>query len=357
VTPMPGNILALTRYDRLGASSRVRVLQYLPYLESKGIKVDAHPLFTAEDLRRLYKESRRPLGRLAAALSKRISTILRNQSSDVLWLQQELFPFLPFGIEAALLGTRRLVIDFDDAHHLYYKDTPAPFGFLYRNKIERLMQRADIVVVGSPMMADVARQAGAKDVRLVHSAVDTSSFPASVPDSEPFTVGWIGTPMTAMQSFHLIREPLARFLAETNARGLFIGMDADQFPDLPGDRLPWSEATEHDALPRVSVGLCPLDDSPWTRGKSGYKIIQYMAAGRPTLTSPVGIAADLVEDGTTGFHCRTAGDWYRRLHQLHGSAPLLRDQGAAARKRAAERYDLSLAAVQMAAVFEDCLRG
>lgn len=351
---MGETILALTRYNRLGASSRVRVLQYIPALEKAGFKVVVQPLFSDEDLRRLYADGRRPPGGLLAALKARVAAVLGSAKHDIVWLQQELFPFLPFGMEAMLLAGRKVVIDFDDAQHLYYK-APMTRRLIHGSKIERLMARADAVVVGSPAMAAVARTAGAKDVRLIYSAVDTNIFPMSArPDR--FIVGWIGTPMTAAQSLHLIRDPLARFLSETHAHALFIGMDEKQFPDLAGERIQWSEAAERDALPRLSVGLCPLDDSPWTRGKSGYKIIQYMAAGKPTLTSPVGIAADLVEDGVTGFHCRTADDWYRRLCQLHADENVLTTQGDSARARAQSRYDSAIAAAELAAIFKSLSR-
>lgn len=353
---MSATILALTRYGRLGASSRVRVLQYIPALEQAGFKVSVQPLFHDDDLRRLYKEGRRSPARMASALAERTAAVLRGRTCDVVWLQQELFPFLPYAIEAALLAGKKLVIDFDDAHHLYYKTLPTPLRLIYESKIERLMRRADAVVAGSPVMAETARTAGARNVHLVFSAVDSTAFPAAALPPK-FTVGWIGTPMTARQSLHNLREPLARFLAEIKSDAIFIGMDEGQLPDLPGQRIAWSEKAEQEYLPRLSVGLCPLDDTPWTRGKSGYKIIQYMAAGRPALTSPVGIAGEIVEDGITGFHCRTPDDWYQRLRQLYGDPTLLETLGNNSRTRAESRYDTAVAAAQLAQIFKGCLRG
>lgn len=349
---MAQSVLALTRYDRLGASSRVRVLQYIPYLANQGVNVRVQALFNETDLRRLYNEGRRSLPRLVSALADRVATLFRTHRGDVIWLQQELFPFLPYAFEAALLAGKKLVVDFDDAQHLYYKDR-----FFCANKIENLMRRADTVTVGGPAMAQYARGAGARNVQLVFSAVDTRLFPHSSPPPHVFTVGWIGTPMTASQSLHIVREPLARFLRETKSKAIFIGMDEAQFRDLPGERIAWSETAERAALPRLSVGICPLEDNPWTRGKSGYKIIQYMAAGKPTLTSPVGIAADIVEDGVTGFHCRSGEDWYRRLRQLHDDQSLLTAQGKESRRRAEAKYDTSIAAAQIHRILEECLRG
>ncbi len=349
---MARSVLALTRYDRLGASSRVRVLQYIPHLERRGLNIRVQALFSDADLRRLYKDGRRPLPRLMSALAGRVAAAAGSRRGDVIWLQQELFPFLPYALEAALLAGKKLVVDFDDAQHLYYKDR-----FFCADKIENLMRRADAVTAGSPTMARYARDAGARNVHLVFSAVDTAAFPPPASAAEPFTVGWIGTPMTANQSLHIVRAPLARFLRETGSKAIFIGMDDSQFPDLPGERIAWSETAERAALPRLSVGICPLEDSPWTRGKSGYKIIQYMAAGKPALASPVGIAADIVEEGMTGFHCRGADDWYRRLRQLHDDPALLAAQGAQSRRRAEAKYDTAIAAAAIHRILEECLRG
>ena len=167
---------------------------------------------------------------------------------------------------------------------------------------------------------------------------------AAQPPAEPFRVGWIGTPMTAEQSLYILCEPLKQFLAETGAAATFMGMDAPQFPDIPGERLPWSENAEAAFLANIAVGLCPLDDSPWTRGKSGYKIIQYMSAGRATLTSPVGIAAQLVRPGDTGLHCRTPDDWYQGLMRLYRDRATCAAFGRAARETAVKHYDTGIAA-------------
>ena len=337
-------VLALTRYDHVGASSRVRFLQYIPHLERRGLAIRVQPLLSNESLARLYRDGRRSPADLLGALAKRVAALLSASGADAIWLQQEVFPFLPAIAEAALLRGRPCVIDFDDAYHLYYQDHASALArAMFGGKIAKLMRRARTVVVGSDTMAAYAGAAGAADVRLVYSAVDTRRFAASPPPAK-FTVGWIGTPMTAGQSLHVLREPLKRFLAETGAACALMGADERQYPDIPAQRLPWSEAAESAFLTGLSVGLCPLDDSPWTRGKSGYKIIQYMGAGRAALTSPVGIAADLVESGVTGFHCRTADEWYSALMTLYRDPALCARQGQTARTRAQARYDLPVAA-------------
>lgn len=344
-------VLALTRYGRLGASSRVRVLQYIPHLADMGVQTTVTPLLSDADLSRLYQDGRRSFPGLISSFARRLRAIFTHRPIDIIWLQQELFPFLPFFAEALLLTGKKVVVDYDDANHLYYEGLRSTVGrALYSEKIKKIMRRADAVVVGNPMMENYARTAGARQVRLVHSAVDTHAFMPMAP-SGPFTLGWIGTPMTAAQSFPLIHEPLRRFLHETQVQAHYIGMDASQFPDLPGTRMAWREDDETKELARLSLGLCPLEDTPWTRGKSGYKLIQYMAAGRAALTSPVGIAADIVEDGLTGFHCATPEHWYQRLMDLYRDPELLARQGRRGREIAVERYDIRVAAQQLCEVF------
>src|SRR5262249_22528152 len=143
----------------------------------------------------------------------------------------------------------------------------------------------------------------------------------------------------------------ARFLGETKAKCVLVGARPGQFPTLNAEYLPWNEATESDLLARLSVGLCPLADTSWNRGKSGYKIIQYMAAARRTLASPVGIAADLVTEGDTGFRCVTADDWYNTLMRLYHDRARCASMGAHAQQIAARKYDTAVVAAQLYDLF------
>ncbi len=355
---MSPNILAFTRYDRRGASSRVRFLQYIPHLEHMGARITVQPLLPPDHLTRLYEgKSRSPLI-VAAAMAQRAWRAIRERDMDIIWLQRELLPFMPYALEKILVGSKKLVVDFDDAHHLYYKKLTSRIGrAAYGQKIENLMQRADAVVVGNKTLATYAEEIGATNVHLIPSAVDVQRF--KKPGAEPqhdFQIGWIGTPVTASQSLPLVREPLMQFLSDFRAKCVFVGVGRDQFPEIPADRVTWSEAAEEDVLPRLSVGLCPLDDTPWNRGKSGYKIIQYMASGKPALVSPVGIAAEMIDHGITGFHCKTYDDWYSHLAQLYKDADLRASMGKRALSEAEARYDTAPAAAALYKIFEDCLR-
>ncbi|MDG2242273.1 MAG: glycosyltransferase family 1 protein [Rhodospirillaceae bacterium] len=351
------SVLALTRYDRMGASSRVRFLQYVPYLERMGLRVEVQPLLPREYLTCLYAHGTRSSVTVAASLINRLLRVLRKGDVDVIWLQREVLPFLPFVLEKILLSGKPIVVDFDDAHHLYYKNAGS---YLIRGafagKIEALMRHAAAVIVGNPTLEQYARNSGADSVTLIPSAVDVTRLKTAVRAPKTFTVGWIGTPVTATQSLPLIRKPLEKFLAETGSRFLLCGAD-DAAQDIMADRLPWSESGEVDFFSEVTVGICPLQDTEWNQGKSGYKIIQYMAAGKPALVSPVGIANDLVTQGGTGFHCNTADEWYGSLMQLQQDPALCASMGARAQSQAQEKYDTEIAANCLHKVFEGCMGG
>ncbi|MBD25391.1 MAG: glycosyl transferase family 1 [Candidatus Marinimicrobia bacterium] len=355
---MSPKILAFTRYDRTGASSRVRFLQYIPHLEHMGAQVTVRQLLPPDHLNRLYEgKSRAPLI-VAAAMAQRLYYVIRDHNVDIIWLQRELIPFAPYFLEKILLGHQKLVVDFDDAHHLYYKNLPSSLvRSIYGSKVENLMQRADAVVVGNQNLAEYAHAAGATNVKVIPSSVDVRRFKESNNETpNDFQIGWIGTPVTAKQSLPIVCEPLIKFLSDFQAKCVLIGVSKEQFPEIPADRLAWSEAVEENILPQLSVGLCPLDDTPWNRGKSGYKIIQYMASGKPALVSPVGIAKEIVEHGVTGFHCTSASDWHSYLTQLYQNPELRAAMGSRAMTEAKAKYDSALAAEALYSIFEECLR-
>ena len=354
---MTQRILALTRYGPKGASSRVRFLQYLPHLEQAGFDVTVSPLLSDEYLERLYTKGGRSPAATGQAMRKRMDAVL-STPADLIWLQREAVPWLPFGLEEGMLRGRKLVIDYDDAHHLYYKESgPAFLRPFLKTKIERLMARADAVTVGNPTLARVAELAGARRIEQICSAVDCSRFDPSSCSSLVFTVGWIGTPLTAAQSLPMIEAPLRRFLAQTESRCVLMGAGPDVLADLPAERREWSEQTEAAFMADIHVGLCPLPDTAWSRGKSGYKILQYFAAGRPALASPVGIAEDLVAEENTGFACDTEADWLSRLTHLSEDQARAQQLGKTARQKAEALYDTSVAAAKIVQLFKDVLNG
>lgn len=168
--------------------------------------------------------------------------------------------------------------------------------------------------------------------------------------TEPLRVGWIGSPTTA-RYLDLLAEPLARLMAEGLIRPVLIGAGVDALPGLDAERIPWAEAEEVAALNGLDVGVMPLVDSLWERGKCGYKLIQYMACGKPVVASPVGVNRVIVEpEGTpaaNGFLAGTSIEWEAALRALAIDPELRRRLGQAGRSKVERAYSLQAVAPQL----------
>jgi glycosyltransferase involved in cell wall biosynthesis len=237
-----------------------------------------------------------------------------------------------------LLG-QRYVVDLDDAIFHSYDRHPTPLvRKLLGRKIDVVFSRAATVVVGNEYLAERARNAGACRVLVVPTTVDHLAYAdqkASAHDK--LTLGWIGSSATARYLRTIARE-LEELCASARLR--LIGVEQHDFkcPDVVLSE--WSEDTELEDLASCDIGLAPLTDGPWERGKCGLKAIQYMAMGIPVLAADVGVLPKVVKHGETGFIYRNPAEFLRYAHTLANDPELRRLMGAAGRKRVAARYTI-----------------
>ena len=342
------SLLVLTRYGRNGPSSRVRHYNYVPALQRAGFDVTTAPLFSDEYIERLYGGRRLSVIELCKAYGRRLHQLVASRPYDLLWIEKELLPWLPAWLERALLATRTYVMDLDDPWHLRYAQQPyALVRYPLRHKLEHLAARAALVVVGNSTLAEWANRAGARKVIEVPSSVDLDRYPVLPLPEGPFTVGWIGTPPTE-KYLALVAEPLHQLQASHAARVLAIGVaDGFSMPGVKIERASWSENDEAADLARCHVGLAPLRNGEWERAKSGYKLVQYMAAGRATIASPVGTNASIVVHGRTGLLADTMEEWIDALRMLATDSNRLKSFGDNGRRRVEEKYSLQVASSKM----------
>jgi glycosyltransferase involved in cell wall biosynthesis len=353
----PVSVLLLTRYPRLGPSSRVRHYAFLPALERAGFAVTSAPLLDDASLAATFAGHRRGSRALIAAYARRLAAMLSARRYDLIWVEKEALPWLPAAIERALIGRRPLVVDFDDPWHLRYAAHPrALVRTLLGGKLEAVVARADVVTVGSAMLRDWAAKAGARPVELP-PVVDLERYPLRPLPQGPFTLGWIGTPANEPY-LGLIAEPLQRLAASREVRLRLIGGSGRlALPGVCIEHVPWREDNEAAALSGCHVGLMPLSDGAWERGKCGYKLVQYMAAGRAAVASPVGAASAMVVPGVTGVIAAENNDWLEALLALAEDRERARAMGLAARERAQAHYSLAAAAPRLIALFHEALAG
>lgn len=334
-------VLVLCRYGPLGSTSRLRFYQYLPHLERMGISLTVSPLLEDDYVSRLYANRPQPLSFLVAAYYRRIRSLLQASQYDLVWVEKEFLPFLP-AMVPALLKTP-YVVDYDDAaFHRYDLHPSRLVRALLGRKIARVMRGAAIVIAGNDYIADYARQAGAGRIEILPTVVDLARY-AVPPQDHPghaFRVGWIGAPVTV--GYLRAIEPALRQLMEEDANTeLQIIGASDPFDGrLPVATVKWSEEMEVRALQQLDVGIMPLPDEPFERGKCGYKLIQYMACGLPVIASPVGVNTRIVADGENGFLADDQDAWMEALRTLRRDADLRRRMGQVGRERVEARYGL-----------------
>jgi glycosyltransferase involved in cell wall biosynthesis len=352
-------LLVLSRYGRLGASSRLRLYQYLPYLNANGIETTVVPLSSDEYLERLYAGRRPPGWWILGEYLRRLCALPEAFRHDLIWLEKEIFPGAPALVERAMarLGVR-YVADYDDAtFHKYDRSDNPLFRRVWPRKIDAVMRHAVTVTAGNEYLASRARAAGARRVEVVPTVVDVSRYRVSPRPGSRFAVGWVGTPVT-QRYLEPVGAPLAAATQGREADLILIGA-APGWNGAGGvtpQIRPWSESREAADIADFEVGIMPLADSDWERGKCGYKLIQYMASGKPVVASPVGVNVEIVEHGVNGFLASSPEEWRQALERLRDDPDLRYRMGLAGRRKVEASYSLEAMAPRVLAILRDAAR-
>jgi len=233
-------------------------------------------------------------------------------------------------------------LDFDDAvFHNYDLHRLASVRKVFGHRLDGLMDKAALVVAGNCYLAARARAAGAPWVVVLPTVIDLNRYlplvvKPTVSSSQPLRIVWIGSPST-VRYLQLLQEPL-QALAKRLPFVLRVIGGNFSLPGVQVECLPWAEDTEVAALTECDVGVMPLLDSPWERGKCGYKLIQYMACGLPVVASSVGVNPEIVRNGENGYLASSAEEWVSALEALLQSPSLRAQMGVAGRRRVEEEY-------------------
>jgi glycosyltransferase involved in cell wall biosynthesis len=343
-------LLALSRFGRLGASSRLRTLQYLPWLRQAGIETVHHALLSDTYLEALYRHELAPLAVLRG-YADRVRALLDAERFDVVFMEKEALPWVPALIETSLLPqTTPIVVDYDDA--LFHRYDCHPRWLVRRllgTKIDTIMKRCSMVIAGNSYLQDHAIKAGCRRVEVIPTVIDLARYQSRPHSGSPameVVVGWIGSPATA-HYLQAVAGPLRRLRTRHAVRCVAIGARPDQVVGTPFSATQWQEDTEAEVLRSLDVGIMPLLDGPWERGKCGYKLIQYMACGVPVVASAVGANADIVTNGENGFLVRSPEEWSEAMERLIVDSSLRRRMGLAGRDCVVRRFCLQVQAPRL----------
>lgn len=336
---------------------RFRLEQWEPYLRRAGIEITWSPYSDAH----LSGIMPRP-GHLAAkaggvawALAKRLREAWRARAFDLVYVFREGALFGPALAERLLAWSGvPCVFDFDDAVWVRYVSPGNSYLSYLRfpGKTRTLCRLARRVMAGNAYLRDYALRYN-PSVTVVPTTIDTEKYRV-VPRAERAVpvVGWTGSYSTE-QYLALVKPVFERLRQRFDFRVVVVGGGRFEADGVEVEHRPWRSATETADLADFDVGLMPLPDAEWERGKCGLKALQYMALGVPAIVSPVGVNASIVRDGENGLVAATGDDWERALGSLLSDPAARARLGAAGRRTVETEYSAEVHAPRVAALFEE----
>jgi glycosyltransferase involved in cell wall biosynthesis len=324
------------------AAFRVRLELPARGLAAHGVSLELLPLFAGDGARRFREAGALGKARQLAASRRGLKRDLREAGGDVsvvvVQRQVDLAPSL--ALERAAARGRRLVYDVDDAVWLSGRQTGGhPVGALKGagRKVRWLAEHAEHAIAGNEILAERLAE-HCERVTVVPSLVDPAAYVVGAHEQdEEVTLGWIGSPTTAPY-LRAVVPALERFASRSSrpVRLLVIGGQAPLLAGVRVEERAWSVEAESQALAEMDIGLMPLEDTPWTRGKCAYKSLQYMAAGVPAVVDDVGISAAAVAGA--GYAVSGPEQWLEALEALAEDAGLRAELGAVGRRRIEEDF-------------------
>ncbi len=327
----PHPIAFCTRYTPLGASSRLRFYAYLEAVRQAGFAVRCDAFFSDGYLRRLYAGCGK--SRLRAAWSLFARLLRAPFWPHDLVIEYELFPELSYEFEARWLKNRRYVLNFDDNVWEKYNHRPR-----LRGKYDDLVRHAAGVIVANEFLREKVAPLNA-NVLEIPTVVELARYRERPPRPARLTLLWVGTPVTYVY-LEAFADTLRAMAAHCDFELLVLARKSLESRRIPGVAmrfLDWDEASEAREIARAHIGIMPLTDDPFSRGKSAYKLIQCLAAGLPVIASPVGENRRVVTPDC-GFLAATPAAWCEALSVL--ADPARRAHFAAAAVHRAAAYSL-----------------
>jgi glycosyltransferase involved in cell wall biosynthesis len=328
-------VIFLTHFSDQG--HRFRVEQYFPFLREHQIEPKWQPT--------------------SGTLKERLALYRELPSYDVVSIQRRLFS--PYEFYHVRKRAKKILFDLDDAIMYRSSAFSMPYSISRWFKFRWMVRGSDVITVGNQFLREEVRKVSSgKEVVLIPTCVDTRLYPKKkgVSGSPEFILGWIGTKgnLTYLRKL----EPVFKTLSEqfSHVRLKIVSNDFYDSPSLPVIKKPWRLEDENEDLISFDVGLMPLGDDPWSRGKCGLKIIQYLSVGVPAVCTPVGINRDIVQDGRNGFWATTPEEWVNRLTQLLRDPKLRQKMGAVGIETVEQGYSLAVTSNKFLKVLENLTR-
>ncbi len=318
------------RYNTLGASSRYRFYMYAERLLKAGYDVRISSFLDNDYLTRLYSHQRiNPFMIMRSYLRRFYKAAF---SAKYILLEYELFPYLPFFCSKLFLAGKKYILNFDDNVWTKYSGKP-----WLKGKYDRLIENAAGVIAANEYLYEIIKKHNGNVIR-IPTVIDLDLYQAEYPKFERFTIIWIGTPVTykyVLQFAGTFRQMAGELDFELLILSSSV-LEKDRIPGVNMRFVNWHSAIEAEYLIRSHIGIMPLTDDDFSRGKSAFKIIQYLAAGLPVIASPVGENCNVINSGVNGFLADSPDEWSDALKKLYRDHELYSKVAAAAQKSSSE---------------------
>lgn len=357
------NVLVLAPYlQDTVPGQRFRIEQWARILRPLGVNFHFVP-FESEELKLVWHtEGRhaRKIRELFQGFYRRMRVLATLEKRwDVIFLFRELLPIGPPFLERLLARKGiPIVYDFDDAIFLPdVSEANRQFGWLkWPQKTGLICRLSTHVIVGNRYLRDYVLEHTDR-VSVTPTTIDTDSY--TLKESAKIqglpVIGWSGS-LTTLKHLRTVEGALKALKRSLDFRLKVVGSEAFSISGLEVESKGWNAGSEIDDLKSFDIGIMPLPDDAWSRGKCGLKALQYMAVGVPTVVSPVGVNTEIIEDGKNGFLASSYNEWVERLFTLATDEGLREEFAASGRKTVEERYAAKVQAPRVLEIFRAVIR-
>jgi len=337
--------VCLHRPDR-SPSQRFRFEQYLDYLKKNGFDYKFSWLLNEHDDKFFYSQGKLFKKGLIVLKSiwKRIGETARASNYDIVFVQREGLMLGTAFFEKRFAQKTKLIFDFDDSIWLQNVSVANKKFSIFKDagKTKKIIQLADLIFAGNNYLADYAK-AFNRNVVIIPTTIDTDLYkPVERSPNEKICIGWSGS-ITTIEHMETKINALAEIKRRFGERVYFkIVGDGNYYSNLLETKgLPWKKESEIKDMAEFDIGIMPLPDTEWAKGKCGLKGLQYMALAIPTIMSPVGVNTEIINDGKNGFLADSDDEWIEKLSLLINSAELRKELGKAGRHTVEDKYSVS----------------
>ncbi|MCO4303045.1 glycosyltransferase family 4 protein [Riemerella anatipestifer] len=335
---MKKKILLLSKYGVAGPSSRYRSYNYYPYFQKEGLDIEFKPLFDDDYIKKIYNNRSFYLFFLQLlAVLKRIIFLLKNyRRYDAFIIEKDMFPFLPLWLEKLFLNHKPYALDFDDHVAASYQSSRLKNKIL-GNKISELVKHSKFTTVGNRWYFTKFKEG---NLIYLPTVIDLDKYPIHNIISKTKTIVWIGSPST-VKYLKLLEPVFVELSSDIDFVLRIIGGEIKLDSRINVEYISWSAESENRLLAESTIGIMPLEETEWEKGKCGFKLIQYLASGIPVVASKLPANEEIITQDC-GFIANDLFEWKKYLRFLLENPLIAEEMGVKGRLRVEEYYSYQI---------------